>query len=85
MSAPLSKDLREKYNVRSLPVRKDDEVIVTRGLYKGREGKVIACYRKKWVIHIERITRDKVNGQSVQVGIPPSKVQTKTRASTTAA
>lgn len=28
MSAPLSKELRKKYNVRSMPVRKDDEVMV---------------------------------------------------------
>ena len=26
MSASLSKELRQKYNVRSLPIRKDDEV-----------------------------------------------------------
>merc|ERR1711872_1018547 len=37
MSAPLSKDLRTKYSVRSMPVRKDDEVIVTRGHYKGQQ------------------------------------------------
>lgn len=29
MSAPLSKDLRQKYNVRSMPIRKDDEVQVS--------------------------------------------------------
>jgi large subunit ribosomal protein L26e len=45
-----------------MPVRKDDEVSVVRGTYKGREGKVIQCYRKKWVIHIERITREKASG-----------------------
>lgn len=28
MSAPLSKELRQKYNVRSMPIRKDDEVQV---------------------------------------------------------
>jgi large subunit ribosomal protein L26e len=28
MSAPLSKELRKKHGVRSIPVRKDDEVIV---------------------------------------------------------
>jgi large subunit ribosomal protein L26e len=61
--------------VRSIPIRKDDEVIVTRGSLKGREGKVISVYRLKYVIHIERVTREKVNGQSVQVGIHPSKVQ----------
>lgn len=28
MSSPLSKELRQKYNVRSMPIRKDDEVQV---------------------------------------------------------
>lgn len=28
MSAPLSKELRQKYNVRTMPIRKDDEVQV---------------------------------------------------------
>ena len=37
MSAPLSKELRQKYDVRSLPVRKDDEVLVTRGHNKGSQ------------------------------------------------
>ena len=44
---------------------------------QGREGKVVAVYRKKWVIHIERITREKVNSATVNVGIDPSKVQSK--------
>lgn len=33
---------------------------------QGREGKVIQVYRRKWVIHIERITREKVNGERLQ-------------------
>ncbi|KAI0852061.1 putative 60S ribosomal protein L26-1 [Daldinia vernicosa] len=74
MSAPLSKELREKYNVRSIPVRKDDEVIIVRGTNKGREGKVTSVYRLKYQIHIERVTRDKASGQSVPLGIHPSKV-----------
>ncbi|KAF3787009.1 60S ribosomal protein L26-1 [Nymphaea thermarum] len=74
MSAPLSPELRNKYNVRSVPVRKDDEVQVARGTFKGREGKIVQVYRRKWVIHIERITREKVNGTTVNVGIDPSKV-----------
>lgn len=41
---------------------------------QGREGKVVAVYRKRWVIHIERITREKVNSATVNVGIDPSKV-----------
>ncbi|XXG97002.1 hypothetical protein Hte_003295 [Hypoxylon texense] len=74
MSAPLSKELREKYNVRSIPIRKDDEVTIVRGTNKGREGKVISVYRLKYQIHIERVTRDKASGQSVPLGIHPSKV-----------
>lgn len=74
MSAPLSSELRAKHHARSMPVRKDDEVLVVRGTFKGREGKVVQVYRRKWVIHIERITREKVNGSTVNVGINPSKV-----------
>ncbi|OJD17104.1 60S ribosomal protein [Emergomyces pasteurianus Ep9510] len=74
MSAPLSKELREKHNVRSIPIRKDDEVTIVRGSNKGREGKVVSVYRLKYVVHIERVTRDKSNGQSVPIGIHPSKV-----------
>ena len=65
--------LKNKYSVRSVPIRKDDEVQVVRGNYKGREGKVVQVYRKKWVIHVERITREKVNGATVNVGVDASK------------
>ena len=97
MSAPLSKELRKKYNVRSIPIRKDDEVMVkslilikinnigksyhlkffkvVRGHYKGQQtGKIIQCYRRKFVLHIERIQREKANGATVHVGIHPSNV-----------
>ncbi|XP_075417028.1 large ribosomal subunit protein uL24 isoform X1 [Tenrec ecaudatus] len=74
MSSPLSKELRQKYNVRSMPIRKDDEVQVVRGHYKGQQiGKVVQVYRKKYVIYIERVQRDKANGTTVHVGIHPSK------------
>ncbi len=66
MSAPLSKEMRAKYDVKSLPIRKDDEVMVTRGTYKGRQGKVINVYRRRWVIHVERIQREKVNGKDAR-------------------
>merc|ERR1712029_454232 len=65
MSAPLSKELREKHN----------EVVIKRGTNKGREGKVTSVYRLKYVIHVERVSREKTNGQSVPIGIAPSKVE----------
>jgi large subunit ribosomal protein L26e len=74
MSASLSQELRKQHNCRSIPVRKEDEVRIVRGTFKGKEGKVVQVYRKKWVIHVDKVTRDKVNGASVQVGIDPSKV-----------
>ena len=59
---------------RSIPIRKDDEVRIVRGKYTGREGKVTQVYRKKWVIHIDRVHRDKSNGSTTPIGIHPSKV-----------
>eukprot|EP00043_Microstomoeca_roanoka_P020688 m.253718 g.253718 ORF g.253718 m.253718 type:complete len:142 (+) comp17282_c0_seq1:456-881(+) len=75
MTAPLSKELREKYNVRNIPVRKDDEVRIVRGSSKGTTGKITTCYRKKWVVYIERAVREKRNGMTVPIGFHPSKVE----------
>eukprot|EP01125_Pyxidicula_operculata_P002810 TRINITY_DN12648_c0_g1_i1.p1 TRINITY_DN12648_c0_g1~~TRINITY_DN12648_c0_g1_i1.p1 ORF type:complete len:155 (-),score=38.38 TRINITY_DN12648_c0_g1_i1:97-561(-) len=74
MAAQLSRELRTRHNVRSLPVRKDDEVMVVRGEHKGRDGKIIQVYRKKYVIHIEKLTRERANGATVHIPIHPSKV-----------
>mmetsp|Transcript_28728 Transcript_28728/g.67866 ORF Transcript_28728/g.67866 Transcript_28728/m.67866 type:complete len:139 (-) Transcript_28728:16-432(-) len=73
MSAPLSKQLREKYNVRSVPIRKGDEVKIVRGLRK-RDGKVTTVYRAKYRIYVERVQVDKKNGDTHQVPIHPSNV-----------
>jgi large subunit ribosomal protein L26e len=59
---------------RSLPIRKDDEVRIVVGKYKGREGKVTQVYRKKWLIHVDRVQRDKSNGAAAPIGIHPSNV-----------
>lgn len=34
MSSPLSKELRQKYNVRAMPIRKDDEVQVYNSFFQ---------------------------------------------------
>ena len=74
MSSHLAKELREKHSVRSMPIRKGDEVTVVRGLNKGQTGKVKTVYRKKFKIHIERLTKDKTNGQTVHIPVHPSNV-----------
>ena len=50
------------------------QVVVTRGHHKGKTGKVTQVYRRKWVIHIESLTREKANGAPVNIGIDASKV-----------
>jgi large subunit ribosomal protein L26e len=55
-----------------MPIRKDDEILIVRGSNKGREGKVTSVYRLKYIVHIERIVREKSSGQSVPIGVHPS-------------
>merc|ERR1712088_109422 len=46
-----------------------------RAKYKGEQtGKIIQVYRKKYIVHVERIQREKAGGQSVHIGISPSNV-----------
>ncbi|MEM5870069.1 MAG: 50S ribosomal protein L24 [Candidatus Aenigmatarchaeota archaeon] len=75
MAAHLSKELREKYKRRSLPLRKGDEVEVMRGEFKGKRGKVSRIDLKKYKVYIEGITRRKTTGAEVQVPIHPSNLR----------
>lgn len=74
LSAPLSKELRAQYGVKALPIRRDDEVLVTRGSKKGQEGKVSSVYRLKFSILVDKVTKEKSNGASVPIALHPSKV-----------
>ncbi len=75
MSAPLSKELREKYNRRNFPLRKGDEVEVMRGKFRGKKGKVVEVDMKNFRIFIDGITTKKSTGELVRVPIHPSKVR----------
>ena len=76
MSCRLSKELRTKYDCRSIPVRMGDTVHIKTGSVengvKGKTGKVITVYRRRWCIHVERVVRDKKNGSQVQIPVNPS-------------
>ena len=67
LSSHFSKELREKYKTRSLPVRKGDEVEVMRGKLKGRKGKISRVNLKKYKVYIEGVTRKKTTGIDVQI------------------
>lgn len=75
MASHLSKELRAKYKRRSLPVRKGDEVMIMRGEFKGRTGKVARVDLKNYKVYIEGITRKRTVGTDVQVPISPSKIK----------
>ena len=79
MSAPLSESLRseilEKYGVwvRSFPVRSGDSVIITRGDFKGAEGKIAKVDLKKLRVFVDGVTKEKSDGttyESLKIYVP---------------
>ena len=72
MSCGLSKDLKDKYSVRSIPVRKGDTVKIVSGTFKGRDGKVNTVYRRRKCLYIEKVVREKLNTQQSNIPIHPS-------------
>ena len=69
MSVHLSDELREKYGVRSIPLRVGDTVSVMRGDVEGLEGKVSRVDRKRYKVYVEGITRKKQSGETVVIPI----------------
>ncbi|SCU90632.1 LANO_0D09428g1_1 [Lachancea nothofagi CBS 11611] len=74
MSAPLSKELRAQYNIKALPIRHDDEVLVVRGSKKGQEGKISSVYRLKFAVQVDKLTKEKSSGASIPINVHPSKI-----------
>ncbi len=72
MSATLHPDLREKFNRRSLPVRKGDVVRIMRGDFKGHEGEVVEVDLKRLRVYVEGAAIERSNGQEVYYPIHPS-------------
>lgn len=74
LSANLSRELRQRYGIKSLPVRRDDEVTVVRGSSKDAKGKVSQVYRKRWCLYIEKLSKNRANGATIRLPIHPSNV-----------
>jgi large subunit ribosomal protein L26e len=47
-----------------MPIRKDDEVTIVRGSMKNREGKVTQVYRRRYIIQVAGLVKEKANGAS---------------------
>jgi large subunit ribosomal protein L24 len=75
LSAHLSKELREKYKTRSLPLRKGDEVEVMRGSFKGHRGKVTKIDLKRYKVYVEGVVQKKVDRTEVPRPLHPSKLK----------
>jgi large subunit ribosomal protein L24 len=69
LSAPLSKDLRVRLNIKSIPVRVNDSVKVVAGGFKGKSGKVVRVETKRGLVYIEGITGKAQKGKTKLVGI----------------
>lgn len=74
LGARLSDELREQYKKRTLRVVKGDSVMVVRGEYKGRGGKVDHVDIEHGTLHIEGMQREKIKGGQVKVPIHASNV-----------
>ena len=73
-SSPLSSELTASHNTSSVLVRTGDTVRVLRGDHKGFEGKVTKVDRKNYVVLVEGVTREKVDGTPKPFPIHPSKL-----------
>ena len=72
MSVNLSKELKDKHGIKSLPVRKDDELMIVRGSFKDTKGKVNEVFRRKFCLYIEKVVKIKPNGATVKIPVHPS-------------
>ena len=75
LSAHLSKELRAKHKKRSIPLRVGDEVLVMRGAFAKKKGKVAKVYLGRLKVTVEGITRKKIDGSKLNVYLDPSKLQ----------
>jgi len=72
LSAHLSKELKEKYGKRSLPLRKGDEVLVMRGSFADKKGKISLVDLTNSRVALEGIQRQKRDGAKVNAYFRPS-------------
>jgi large subunit ribosomal protein L24 len=70
----LSEDLREKHKRRTVRPRVGDSVRITRGEFKGIEGKVTKVIPKDGAVNVEGVSREKTKGGTAPVPIPSSNV-----------
>lgn len=74
LAARLNKDLKEKYKIKSLSVRKGDRVKILRGDFKKMEGEVLEVDTRNQSITVQGANITKADGSQVNRPIRPSNV-----------
>ena len=74
IASHLNEKLRKETGKRSLPVRKNDTVKITRGSFKGKTGKITKVNRIGMKVFIEKVIRKKSDGTEYNVPIDPSNI-----------
>lgn len=75
VSANLSKELRAKYNKRSFPLKKGDNVKIMKGKFKKKTGKITEIDLKESRVIIEGIQIKKQDGSKANIKMQPSNLQ----------
>lgn len=70
----LSADLRKKYGVRSVGIRKGDKVKIMRGNFKKREGKVERVELKSTKVFVAGVEMAKKDGGKKMLSVHPSNI-----------
>ncbi|MDD5253601.1 MAG: 50S ribosomal protein L24 [Candidatus Nanoarchaeia archaeon] len=71
----ISKDLRKKYGIRNIQIRKNDTIKILRGQFRKRTGKITKVDIKRSRVYVEGIEMIKKDGNKVQIPITPSNLQ----------
>ena len=77
LSAMLSKDLKKRHGRNAFPLRKSDVVIVMRGRFRKKEGKIKEINLKRLRVKIEGLHITKKDGTNIDVSFDPSKLMIK--------
>ena len=72
MNATLSKELRKKYDVRSVRIRKGDTIRVMRGQFRKKQGKVDRVDINNTKVYVDKLEIYKKDGSKALYPVDPS-------------
>lgn len=75
LSVNLSKELRKKYGIRNVVIRKGDKIRIMRGKFKKKQGKALEIRTNAQKIIVEGIQIKKTDGSKANVPLKASNLQ----------